>query len=79
MFQKRIVTEYEKMVDEFGLTVIDAMQSITDQQMRLREIVRPFLRGLHRERPNQAGRWMAGPNGNGGEPAGRKRKTEQVL
>ena len=79
LFQKRIVTEYEKMVEEFGLTVMDAMQSITDQQMRLREIVRPFLRGLHRERPNQAGRWMAGPNGNGGEPAGRKRKTEQVL
>src|SRR5215471_19483804 len=25
MFQKRIVTEYEKMVDEFGLTVMDAM------------------------------------------------------
>lgn len=76
MFQKRIVTEYEKMVDEFGLTVIDAMQSITEQQMRLRDIVRPFLRGLHRERQNHAGRWMVGVVGNGGETPARKRKTE---
>ena len=75
MFQKRIVTEYEKMVDEFGLTVIDAMQSITDQQMRLREIVRPFLRGLYRERQTHAGRWMV-TVANGNEAVGRKRKTE---
>ena len=52
------------------------MQSITEQQMRLRDIVRPFLRGLHRERQNHAGRWMVGVVGNGGETPARKRKTE---
>ncbi|HEU5366857.1 MAG TPA: thymidylate kinase [Ktedonobacterales bacterium] len=77
MFQKRIVTEYEKMVDEFGLTVIDAMQSITEQQMHIRDIVRPFLRGLHRERPSHAGRWMV--TSVNGETAGRKRKTERGV
>jgi dTMP kinase len=74
MFQKRIVTEYEKMVDEFGLTVIDAMQPITEQQLHIREIVRPFLRGLHRERQNHVGRWLAGASVNG-ETNGRKRRT----
>src|SRR5881392_233132 len=31
-FQGRIIDEYEKMVHEFGLVVIDASQSIEDQQ-----------------------------------------------
>ncbi|HEY7351111.1 MAG TPA: thymidylate kinase [Ktedonobacterales bacterium] len=79
MFQKRIVTEYEKMVDEFGLTVLDALQPITEQQLHIRDMVRPFLRGLHRDRQNHAGRWQMGAAANGGESVGRKRKTEQLL
>lgn len=76
LFQKRIVTEYEKMIDEFGLTVMDALQPITEQQLQMRDIVRPFLRGLHRNRQNQAGRWTM-TNGNGAEPlTARKRKAE---
>jgi len=67
LFQKRIVTEYEKMIEEFGLTVMDARQAITEQQLQMREIVRPFLRGLHRERQNHAGRWTITSAGNGAE------------
>jgi dTMP kinase len=45
LFQKRIVQEYEKMVDEFGLTAVDATLSLTVQQEMVREIVAPHLKG----------------------------------
>jgi len=45
LFQERIVAEYEKMVDEFGLTVIDALLPLTEQQEMIREIVLPHLKG----------------------------------
>ncbi len=32
LFQGQIIEEYEKMVDEFGLVVIDATRSIEEQQ-----------------------------------------------
>src|ERR1041385_8914029 len=34
MFQGMIIDEYEKMVEEFGLVVIDASQSIEEQQVQ---------------------------------------------
>ena len=37
-FQEKILVEYEKMIDEFGLTVIDATLSINDQQKKVRDI-----------------------------------------
>lgn len=39
LFQEKILIEYEKMIDEFGLTVIDATLSINDQQKKVRDIV----------------------------------------
>jgi dTMP kinase len=45
LFQQRIIQEYEKMVDEFGLTVIDAALPLTEQQEAVREIVAPHLKG----------------------------------
>ena len=39
LFQQCILTEYEKMIDEFGLTVIDATLPINDQQKKVRDIV----------------------------------------
>src|SRR5436309_13989160 len=39
IFQGRIVGEYEKMIDEFGLVVIDATLSIEEQQAQMRQIV----------------------------------------
>ncbi|HEY0752725.1 MAG TPA: thymidylate kinase [Ktedonobacteraceae bacterium] len=50
LFQKRIVSEYEAMVDEFGLTVMDATLPITEQQRHMREIIRPYLQGVRRIR-----------------------------
>lgn len=43
LFQGRILDEYEKMVDEFGLTVIDANKPLLAQQERVQEIVLPHL------------------------------------
>jgi dTMP kinase len=48
LFQQEIVKEYEKMIDEFGLTVVDAMKPLTQQQEMVREIVAPHLRGALR-------------------------------
>ena len=39
LFQEKILNEYEKMVEEFGLTVIDANLPINEQQKKVREIV----------------------------------------
>lgn len=45
LFQSKIIKEYEKMVDEFGLTPIDATLPLTQQQEIVREIVAPHLHG----------------------------------
>jgi dTMP kinase len=39
VFQGRIVEEYEQMVPEYGLTVIDATQPIEAQQEQMRQVV----------------------------------------
>lgn len=46
LFQQRIVEEYENMIDEFGLTVMDATLPIPEQQRRMRQLVQPHLYGL---------------------------------
>jgi dTMP kinase len=38
-FQGKILQEYDQMVDEFGLTVIDATRSIERQQQEMRRII----------------------------------------
>jgi len=43
LFQGRIINEYEKMIPEFGLTVIDATLPIEVQQARVRQIVTSHL------------------------------------
>jgi dTMP kinase len=45
LFQGRILDQYEAMVPEFGLTVIDATLPITQQQQEVRSIVEPLLAG----------------------------------
>lgn len=44
IFQGRILEEYDRMQDEFGLTVIDATRSIEKQQQEMRRIVREHLK-----------------------------------
>jgi dTMP kinase len=43
MFQGRVLAEYERMVGEFGLTVIDATLPIETQQSQVRQIVQTHL------------------------------------
>lgn len=43
MFQGKVLQEYDRLVDEFGLDVIDASGTITDQQHLVRRLVSPYL------------------------------------
>ena len=48
LFQKRILAQYEAMIEEFGLTVIDATKPLVQQQQQIRALLAPHLRGLLR-------------------------------
>lgn len=48
LFQGRILDQYDAMVPEFGLRVIDATLPITQQQRQVRELVEPLLAGCLR-------------------------------
>jgi dTMP kinase len=48
LFQKRILGQYDTMIEEFGLTVIDATRPLVQQQQQVRALVMPHLRGLLR-------------------------------
>ncbi len=43
IFQGRVINEYDKMRDEFGLVKIDATESIHKQQIKFRQIVKDVL------------------------------------
>ncbi|MDR3572895.1 MAG: dTMP kinase [Anaerolineaceae bacterium] len=45
LFQQRIIIEYDKMVDEMGLTVIDGTLPVEKQQKLVRQVVRKTLQG----------------------------------
>jgi dTMP kinase len=55
MFQGHIIEEYEKMVSEFGLVVIDATRSIEEQQAEVRQLVSNALTGTKRTKVR---RWL---------------------
>ncbi len=60
LFQQRIINEYEAMVDEFGLTVMDATLPIPEQQRRMRSIIHPYLQGVRRIRTSaQESAWAS--------------------
>lgn len=48
IFQGRILEQYDQMVDEFGLQVIDGTLPISEQQAQVRSIVKPHLKDLLR-------------------------------
>jgi dTMP kinase len=50
MFQSRILTEYERLVGEFGLLVMDAQRPVEAQQRLLRRAIQPHLSGLGRDK-----------------------------
>jgi dTMP kinase len=45
LFQKRIQDEYEQIVPEFGLAVMDATRPVEVQQRAMRQLILPYLRG----------------------------------
>ena len=45
LFQQRIIDEYEKMVPEFNMTVINGEFPVEVQQKEIRKIVAKTLRG----------------------------------
>lgn len=49
LFQGRVLEEYDKLVGEFGLSVVDATGSITHQQREFRRLVADYLE-ITRER-----------------------------
>ena len=55
LFQGAIIDEYDRMVNEFGLVVIDASCSIEEQQAQMRQIVTKALAGA---RKNRIRRWV---------------------
>ncbi len=48
LFQTRILEEYDRLVGEFGLTVIDATRPLLEQQEEVRRIVEPHLSNVLR-------------------------------
>lgn len=48
-FQARIMAQYESMVPEFGLKVIDATQSQAQVQVQLQKLIMPYLAGLQKK------------------------------
>jgi dTMP kinase len=52
LFQGRILDEYERMVDEFDLTVIDATLPLVKQQELVRDLIKPLLKGALRVEPS---------------------------
>lgn len=50
LFQGAVVAEYDRMIDEVGLVVIDATRSIEEQQAQMRAIVTQTLTGARKTR-----------------------------
>jgi dTMP kinase len=49
IFQGKILEEYERLVEEYNLTVIDATLPITEQQRIVRSLVKPHLKDVLRD------------------------------
>lgn len=83
LFQGRILEEYEQVVEEFGLSVIDATQPLVKQQEQLRALVKPHLDGALKTRPRAwqdvateeslVGRYLEGDSGTKPDGDGDKR------
>jgi dTMP kinase len=54
LFQGKVLGEYDRLVSEFGLEVVDARGSITDQQRHVRQLVARFLAASQAETVHDA-------------------------
>jgi len=48
LFQSKVLEEYDRITEEFGLTVIDGKRSVVEQQREVRRLVKPLLKGVRR-------------------------------
>ncbi len=48
LFQGKVLEEYDRVCQEFDLTVIDGKRSVVEQQREVRKLVKPLLKGLRR-------------------------------
>ncbi len=53
LFQGRVLEEYDRIVDEFGLDVINAARSITEQQQEVRRLVAARIPVTNVESPDE--------------------------
>jgi dTMP kinase len=53
LFQGKVLDEYDRIVDEFGLEVVDAVSSITEQQRHVRTVIAPRLQMSNVEIPDE--------------------------
>jgi dTMP kinase len=49
IFQGKVLDEYDRLVDEYGLSVVNAVGSITDQQRVFRRLVSQHLEIAHHD------------------------------
>jgi len=73
LFQGRILNEYDKMVDEFGLTMIDGTLPVKDQQRKVRTLIKQMLgkwEGL--PNPNRTNIVMQNPQADSKDKGGKK-------
>jgi dTMP kinase len=54
VFQSKVLDEYDRLVTEFGLQVVDARGSITEQQRDVRQLVAPYVVARSMETTNDA-------------------------
>jgi dTMP kinase len=45
LFQQRVIDEYDKMVDEYGMTILDGTESVQKEQKVVRQLVTKMMRG----------------------------------
>ncbi|HTT66422.1 MAG TPA: thymidylate kinase [Gemmatimonadales bacterium] len=48
VFQTRVIEQYDRVAEEFDLTVLDGSRSVVEQQREMRRLVKPILKGLRR-------------------------------
>jgi dTMP kinase len=55
LFQGKVLDEYDRIVDEYGLNVVDAVGSITEQQRVVRNLIAKHIESVDaaREIPDE--------------------------
>ena len=53
LFQGKVLDEYDRIVEEFGLDVVNAVSSITEQQRLVRDLIARHVLTTHAETVNE--------------------------